>query len=242
MTLGGPSPFVSFLTHPVKAARTAEALSLLGLIALQHGENDRADEIVSVVSDLVEATPGVAHVVSDEWAFSVMITAVLLAARGKLPVARELLREAAVWTLDKIEFGDGIAQQDDDMATVTARLLGPPYPKLRIGADRSAYVFSVILDLAHLLGLSDLFDDLLNDLDAVGGFARLVYDDGEARPQLIARVEYSSSKPAKHHHIPSNSTPPGAEREWFDCVAIWATVRDRQVPAVISEVLDLGGR
>ena len=213
------------------------------MIALQHGENDRADEIVSVVSDLVEATPGVAHVVSDEWAFSVMITAVLLAARGKLPVARELLREAAVWTLDKIEFGDGIAQQGDDIATVAARLLGPPYPTLRIGVDRSAYVFSVILDIAHLLGMSDLFDDLLNDIDAVGGFARLVYDDGEARPQLIARVEYrSSSGPATHHHIPSNSTPPGAQREWFDCVAIWATVRDRHVPAVISEFLDLRGR
>lgn len=240
LTTRSRSGLDSFLTHPVKAARLCEQLSLFALFEYEHGDPERAEKVAAYVAGFVDRSLGVAHVVSDEWAFSVLCTAVLLMRSRRIDAARSVLRDAAVWTLDWIEHGSGLARVGDPAPVVVRQLLGPPYTTLRAAADPSSYTLSVVLDLAYVFGFHDLYEDLVNDLDAVGAMATVVFERAIADAELIARVYYSPNvdPPAEHHIASPDGWPAGAASAWFDCLARWATLRDRHTPSIIREIVD----
>jgi len=68
----------AFVTHPVKSARLCEHLCLLGVLAHIEGDSTLAVEIAAYIEAFLAASPGAAHPVSDEWAFSLLVTVVLL--------------------------------------------------------------------------------------------------------------------------------------------------------------------
>lgn len=227
------------MTHPVKAARLCEQLSLLALFEYEHGDVALAEEIAAYIGVFVERSPAVSHVVSDDWAFSVLSTTALLMRSGRIDTARRVLRDAAVWTLDWIEYGSGIARVGDPAPVAVKQLLGTPYSTLRAAINPSAYTLTVVLDLAYVFGFQDLYEDLVNDLDAVGAMATVVFERAFDDAELLARVRYSPNDdpPAEHHSAPPDGSPAGAASAWFDCLARWATLRDRHVPSVVRALV-----
>jgi hypothetical protein len=187
----------------------------------------------------LETSPSTAHPVSDEWAFSLLVTVVLLALTSHRDAARSTLRTAAVWLLDRAEHGSGIARAGEPAAAAVRQLLGPAYPHVKLEREPAAYALTVVLDLAYLCGLGDLYADLLNDLDAVGAMASIVVQRSPSDVEFVARLAYSTEvdPAAVHHGVPVESTPPGAAGALFDCVTVWATTRDRHLPAVLAALL-----
>lgn len=243
LTTRSRSGLDSFVTHPVKASRLCEHLSLLALFEYEHGDPMVAEEVASYVDGFVERSPAVAHVVSDDWAFSVLCTTVMLMRSGRVDTARRILRGAAVWTLDWIEYGSGLAPAGAPARAAVRQLLGTPYGSLRVAKDPSSYLLTVVLDLAYVFGFHDLYQDLVNDLDAVGAMAALVYEKSLGDAELLSRVYYSTDDepPAEHHTVPPDGWPAGAAGAWFDCLARWATLRDRHTPAVVRALLGAAG-
>jgi hypothetical protein len=242
MTLRSRTGIDAFVLHPVKASRLCECLALLALLSLDGPRADRANDIGEYLTAFVAASPAAAHPVSDDAAFSVLATAMALAATGRKAAAESYLRDVAVWVLDLIEHGAGLADAAEPPAAAVRCLLGPAYPSLAPpGREPAAYALTVVLDLAHVLGFHDLYRDLVNDLEAVDAIAKIVSPDDGGGDRLVARIAFTADPgpvPAAHHAVPADATPAGRAREWFDCVAGWATYRDRHVPAVLRVLLE----
>lgn len=244
LTLQSNTGIDSFVLHPVKAARLCESLGLLALLSLHGPQAGRAQEIGDYLAAFVAASPATAHPISDDASFTVLVTAVALAATGHQSATEPYLRNVAVWVLDLIEYGAGLGDGAEP-AVVVRRLLGPAYPTLAPpGRESASYALSVVLDLAHVLGSHDLYCDLVNDLEALDAMAKIVAPDDAGGDRLVARIAYTagpSPVPAAHHRIAADSTAAGQAGQWFDCVAAWATYRDRHVPAVLRALLAAPG-
>lgn len=241
VTLRSRTGIDAFVLHPVKASRLSECLALLALLSLDGSGANRADDIGKYLAAFTAASPAAAHPVSDDASFSVLATAVALAATGHTAAAEPYLREVAVWVLDLIEHGAGLADAAERPAAAVRRLLGPAYPSLAPpGREPAAYALTVVLDLAHVLGFQDLYRNLVNDLEAVDAIAKIVSPDDVGGDRLVARIAYTANPspvPAAHHAVHADDTPAGRAGQWFDCLAAWATYRDRHVPAVLRALL-----
>lgn len=251
-TLDSSPGFAAFVTHPVKIARLCEILSMGGLLSLAElgapGTDDKlavefdAAAIARWLKGLVEKTPAVSHVVSDDYAFSLLVTSVFLHTCGHR--VDNLLREAAIWLLDRVEYADGIPEAGVTPTETVRVLLGSPYKGLRKAGRKDSYGFTVILDLARQFGLSDLFADVVHDLDAVQAYASIVRGYPPNRATLIARLSYVDhptevgSPVAAHYEDDINSMPAAANAAWFDVAATWATLRDRHTPAILEAIVD----
>jgi len=228
----------AFVTHPVKSARLCEHLCLLGVLAHIEGDSTLTVEIAAYTEAFLAASPGAAHPVSDEWAFSLLVTVVLLVLTDHRKTAHSMRCTAAVWLLDRVEHGSGIVRAGEPASAAVRQLLGPAYPHIRLGKEPAAYGLTVVLDLAHLCGFDDLYVDLLNDVDAVGAMASIVVERSSGDAGFVARLAYAEIDPvAVHHGVPVESTPPGAAGALFDCITAWATTRDRHLPAVLEVLL-----
>lgn len=236
LTTRSATGFDAFVTHPVQAARLCECLAQLWLLATQSGRTAEADDIAAYVASLVARTPAVAHVVSDEWAFSLLVTATMLACTNRAVEAEALLREAAIWLLDKIEYGKGIAGSGQPAEVAVRQLLGPAFPTMGVRHHPATYALAVVIDLAYVCGFRDLYRDLVHDRDAVDAMATIVVQRPGANAELVARIAYSldGDLPAPHHAILSAI---GDGVGIFDEFGTWATMRDRHTPGVISKLL-----
>jgi hypothetical protein len=250
-TLRGSPGFAAFATHPVKIARLCEILSMGGLLSLSESGAARTDDNLAAEFDapavagwlkaLVETTPGVSHPVSDDYAFSLLVTCVFLHASGH--EVEPLLREAAIWLLDRVEYADGIAEAGVTPNEIVRVLLGSPYKRLRKGGRKDCYGLTVIVDLARVFGLADLFADLVHDLDAVEAYASIVRGYPPNQANFIARLSYADHPRqvdglvAAHYEDGVDSMPTAANRAWFDVAATWATLRDRHTPAILDALV-----
>lgn len=249
-TLCGSPGLAAFATHPVKIARLCEILSMGGLLSLNEKgpattddslvpEFDAAD-VADWVKALVETTPGLSHPVSDDYAFSLLITCVFLRASGQ--DVEHLLREAAIWLLDRVEYADGIAEAGVAPTEMVRVLLGSPYKGLRKAGRRDSYGLTVVLDLARVFGLADIFADLVHDLDAAEAYASIVRGYPPNQATLIARLSYADHPTgagliAAHYEDSVDAMPAAANGAWFDVAATWGTLRDRHTPAILEALV-----
>ena len=242
VTTRSQSGLDAFVTHPVKAARLSECLSLLGILSCLDGDANTAESIADYLAAFTDVSPGGAHMISDEWAFSLLVTTLLFVITNQIDLAAKVLRTAAVWLLDKIEFGKGIAGVGEPAEAAVKQLMGPVYSHVRLAHQASSYGFTVILDLAHICGLRDLYEDLLNDLHALSAMATVVIQRSVGEAELAVRLSYSLTDPtpAVHHDVPIDSMPAARDGKYFDCLASWATMRDRHVPALLRRLASLG--
>lgn len=228
-----------FVTHPVRTARLCESLALLGVLTHTSGDHQRASDIADTIEQLITATPALSHTVADDWAFSLLATVTHLATQNRYDTIRAVLTEAAMWLLDRLEDGSGLAKVGEAPHVAIKVLLGYPYAALRTELDPSTYTATVILDCAYLTGHRGLYEDLLHDLKMLDAFGCIVAEDPAAQTKFVARIAYQpgTAPPATHYGIPADATPAGANQSWFDCIARWATMRDRHQPAVLLELI-----
>lgn len=230
------TPMGAFVIHPIRVARISECLSLLGILWTLEAD-PRAHEIAEAVDTLNGRTPALSHLVSDEWAFSLLCTTTFLAMHSRIASVERILRAAAVWLLDRIEFASGIAPVGTPLPEAITRLLGPAYPSYALTRESSSYAFAVVLDVAYISGLTTLYSDLVHDLTALRAAATIVVKQaGEDHARLIARIDYRIGDPPAFHHTVVQA-PAGSARRRFLNFASWATLRDRHVPNVLRSLI-----
>lgn len=253
-TLSSSSGLSAFVTHPVRVGRFCELLALSGLLStlcpFANSSGSFATELLGLpdpdqVADLldavIQATPALSHPIADDHGFTLLATCLFLHVTGR--DVEPVLREAAIWVLDWIEFGDGLAAADSDPEEQVRQLLGTPYKPLRRNPRKASYLLTILLDLARALGCEELYESLVSDVDAVGAYPTIVVGHPPGPAKLIARLSYrvdgesaSGSPVAAHYSEGADAMLSSKADEFFDVLATWATLRDRHIPAVLQAI------
>lgn len=232
--------FGFWVTYPVRCLRLAELLGLLGLWRRQRGAN--AEEIADWLSRFLAGQPGAAHPISDRWALSLIPPALLLAP-GDDAVLTSWMRRVIRWVADRYEGESlGVAGVDATPEIEVDYMLGD-LEHIDLPKRRESLVAGVLLDLASLLELADIFDDARHEFLAVEIVPDLRHPpdgrdawrrDGEGMrqelnpPYLEASDQMTGGwKTAPHHDADAQAL--WAVRvglEW-EALAVWCLLRDR---------------
>jgi hypothetical protein len=157
----------AIVTYPVRCSRLIEILGLLGLL---EGEADaaRSKEIAAFLADFCNANPGSAHPVSDHWAVSLIAPVLLLWKRGHHDTVRALLKNVIRWIGDRYESDkSGLAGVQATPDQEVMYLLGSPFEHVNAPRRLESYVSTIVLDLAALLEIGDIYELARNDFSAV---------------------------------------------------------------------------
>jgi len=235
--------FGFWVTYPVRCMQTAELIALLGLWKRRRGEN--AQELVAWLEQFLELQPGCAHPVSDRYAVALLAPSMLLSDRRSL--LTRWLREVVRWTADRYEDeGRGLAGADACPEQEVNYLLGD-LDLLDLPRRRESLIAGVLLDLASILELPDVYDDARHEFYAVevvpevrhppvGREAWLRDGAGTQRelnaPYADAFEDTPSWQTAPHHH---QGSAPSNGLAW-ESLAAWALMRDRWSAPVLREL------
>lgn len=246
--LVGYSGFSAWITYPVRCARVAELLALLALMA-RSCEPQLCEDITGWLVEFVDAHPATAHLVSDRYAVGLIPLCLVLSRAGSDRVA-EHLRRATVWLCDRYDRdGFGLAHVDASPDEEIARLLGTPFESVQLERRRASQAAGVLLDLAALLRLPDVYADIRNDTLAVRLTPDVLLTDDTAdqfsRTGFGNRWDHNpdytdelrQDEPAAPHlcEAESERTLVMSGRAW-DLLAVSAALRDRHFPAAIRAV------
>jgi hypothetical protein len=165
-TDGSPFPFVSY---PVRCMEILEILGMLGLLERGIAPNNLVSpEIARYLEKFIEVNVGTHHIPSDRWAISLVATSLLLASSGKQTVVQSLLTANTKWIADCYdEGGFGLAHVHANPAEETAYFLGSPFDFIELKHRNESLAASMVLDLACVLELEELYNTARNEFLAV---------------------------------------------------------------------------
>lgn len=242
--LAGYSGFASWVTYQVRCLRLAELVALLAL-RVRADDPDLAREVADWLVQFAAAQPGISRPISDRYAVSA-IPVVTLLMRDHASAAEGLLRRLTVWVCDRHETGElGLAAVDAPPFEEVSRVLGGAFEHVGLQPRKQSQIAGVLLDLAALLDLRDLYADVRNDTLAVQLYPSVLLV-GEGPDQLsitgptnrwdfnpdFAEVIDGMSPVAPHlGDDASNLIVP--EDQWWGLLAASAALRDRHFSKAI---------
>jgi hypothetical protein len=247
----GYSGFSAWVTYQVRCLRVAEIISLAALQARSE-DPSLAEEITAWLVKFIDAQPGVCRPLGDRYAVS-LIPVVLALAAGHSDTAAAVLRSTAGWVCNRYEQGNlGLGDVEATPAEELTRILGAPFQHVVLQRRPSSQAAAVLLDLAALLGLAEVFADIRNDTLAVGLYPTvLIPGDGAdwlSRTGIKNRWDVNAAyadtlvdgvAAAPHLDGSEDHLPIAAER-WWDALAVTAALRDRHFPRAILDCLAAG--
>ena len=198
-------PF-SIVTYPVRCARLIEVLGLLGLLA---GEVDgaRSQEIAAFLADFCNANEGCAHPISDHWAVSLIAPVLLLWKTGHRDTVQTLLKNVIRWIgdryeSDKLGLGDSRATPEKEIMY----LLGAPFEHVDVPRRLESYVSTIVLDLAALLEIGDIYELARNDFLAVRALPTVLEVIDSPGQYLVAAddIRFEPNMPYKNRWEPED--------------------------------------
>jgi Restriction endonuclease len=152
-------------TYPIRCSLIAQTLGMLGLVQLVEGETDAGKSTAARLEKFVTLQPGASHPISDRWAMSLVPASLLLFRTGSA-VVEGWLEQVTVWICDRHADEPGLASVYASPDREIQQLLGDPYEHLDVRSRKQSFLATVVLDLAAVLGLNDLYRDALNDFIA----------------------------------------------------------------------------
>jgi hypothetical protein len=232
----------SHATYPILCLRTVELLGLLYLLDAP-ADRFRRDELGEFVVSFVKTNPGVAHPTSDRWAVSLVPAVLTAAQRGEHRTIRDLLQNVTKWVADRYDSnGLGLAAADATPREEVDCLLGDPFEHVQISRSGGSYLATVVLDLAAVLGLGDLFNTARNEFLAVDLVPTMV-ESPDTTAQYVLRsgelsftpnVEYLESwqpqdgwRVAPHHRRARSDYYLQRTARYWDHLALSSVLRDR---------------
>ncbi len=248
----GYSGFSAWVTYQVRCLRLAEIVSLLALRALKD-DPQLSDEIGEWIVSFVDAQSGLCRPLGDRYAVSV-IPVVLLLAKKYPDTAAAVIRATAGWVCNRYERANlGLGDVEATPAEELTRILGAPFQHVTLQRRQTSQAAGVLLDLAALLELDDVYADVRNDTLAVGLYPSVMIPgngtDWLSRTGLKNRWDFNAayadeltkeSNAAPHLEL-SDGAPPIPGERWWDGLAVAAAVRDRHFPRVIRNCIDARG-
>jgi hypothetical protein len=240
------------VTYPVSCLRIIEVLGLLYLLD-STADAEIRDDLGQFLIDFIGSNPGVAHPISDRWAIALIPSAIVAAQRGNLQTVRSLIQNVATWVADRYESGGlGLADSDAEPDEEVDRLLGVPFEHVNPERRAESYIATVVLDLAAMLQLGDVFDLVNNDFMAVALFPSVIEaPDSEAQYILLsndlaftANMEYEDTwvpldnwKVAPHHRRAKTDYYLQRIGRYWDHLALSSVLRDRHFPETCRHFL-----
>ena len=230
------------VTYPIRCLRVAEILGLLSLLE-STSANPRNDDVATFLIKFIDANPGMAHPISDRWAVSLIPPVLVVASRGNLPVVQRLLQNVVKWVADRYDSnGYGLADPDSSPGEEIDHLFGGPFEHIEIERRAESYIAAVVLDLAAILEMGDLFNVARNEFLAVDMFPIVIeVPDTPAQYTLdgegicyTSNVEYAGSwvpvegwKVAPHHVRAKSGYYLQRNSRWWDHLVLSTVLRDR---------------
>jgi hypothetical protein len=234
-----------FITYPVRCTRMIERLGMLAL--LKRNNSDIAEEaITDYVARFVQQQPGARRPISDHWAVSLIPAVIALADRYPTAAAL-LLRDAAKWLGDHQEDEFGLAAPWAPHREEIERVVGMSLEHITYDQRPISYLATVLLDLAAMLHMAELYADIRADIRAVDISPMFVHtDDHEGHADLTPRgarreagIVYRSdlSHPVAPHHSAPVSHRAARDGAPWDLLAVQCVVRDRHFMDAIQALL-----
>jgi hypothetical protein len=232
----------AFVTYPVRCVCLIELLSLLALLKLEQKETD-VDRIIEYVAEFAEHQPGVTHPISDRWAVALIPPVLLLSGTGRPALVESILTDVTRWLADRYE-GDsfGLAGPTSGPEEEVNYLLGTPFEHVKLQRRSESLISTVVLDLAAILKLTDLFKLARNEFLAVDAMSCVVetrdsagqYMEGSNDTSYEPNMLYDDKgspkdgwKVAPHHHRAPDSYYLNRIGRLWDHLAISSVLRDR---------------
>jgi hypothetical protein len=245
--LVGVSRTSAWVTYQLRCTRIAELLALHAL-RLHDPDQETASGIAEWIARFLEAQPGTCRPLGDRYAVGLIPVALIL--RGHEQHLLALLTNATIWVCDRNERGQlGVGASDATVDEEIARVLGSSIG-LPIESRRSSLIASVLLDLAAVYDLRELYSDIRNDLLAVGVSCPVLLTGSGAgrytKPAVDARWDYDADyaddlgdEPAAPHLAQGPHADTLVERGlWWELLAVSAVLRDRWFTDAIRAALD----
>jgi len=243
-----------YVTYPVRCIKYVEAISLLGLSPELSGAEaiPSATEIPRHVAECVRNHPGCAHPVSDRWAVSIVPIALTFAQLGEIGLLGEYLLAITKWLADRYDKGHrGLANPTAEPLEEVEYLLANAFPAAERRVRRSeSYIATVVLDVAALFDLRDVYRTARNEFLAVGALPCVLEsrdDESQYRiddPSLSfePNAPYADERPddltAVAPHYPRQLPRRYLQeisRSW-DHLAVSAFLRDRHFLSAITDL------
>ena len=147
-----------FITYPIACAQLMDALVLRHFFADDHSAP-------AALAKLVASEPGCAHPISDRYGVSVVWCTLVLCTNGYLEESRRLLRECAVWLVDRYwNDGAGLAACDASEQEELAQLLGGAFSGVETSGAPGSVLACALMDLACFLNDEDIYTGLRADI------------------------------------------------------------------------------
>jgi hypothetical protein len=147
-----------FATYPVLCAQLMDALVLRHFFADDLGAP-------AALAKLVASEPGCTHPISDRYAVSIVWSALVLCTNGYRKESHQLLRECAIWLVDRYwNDGAGLAPSDASEQEELAQLLGGPFSGVEISGAPGSVLACALMDLACFLNDEEVYAGLRADI------------------------------------------------------------------------------
>jgi hypothetical protein len=252
----GPRGFVwstqdvgAFVNYPIRCLRLLE---LFGLTGLAESDANTRDSLMNACRTLISDHPGSSHPPSDNWAVSLLAPAIFVALEDPELVGHWLL-QVCRWVADRYDpsTGLGLAAVFSEPNEEVQQLLSPPYDFIDVLPRQESLIATVLLDLAAALELSAAYDDIINEILAVGVFTPVVECDddlaqycetGRGGVRFEPGMQYdgyyatSSGWTSAPHH--KRHTPHYLERHgyFWDFLSLCTVMRNRSFPTAIRKL------
>lgn len=230
------------INYPVRCLRIAEIMSLF--VLLEQEEGRIAKDVANFLFAFVRNNQGTFHPVSDRWAVSLIPLLLVLRTYDLTEELASALKEVIRWVDDHYDSnGIGLASPSSTPDDEVDYLLGGPFKHV-LGLERrsDSYIATVVLDMAAILGMKDIYDLGRNDFLAVNLTLPVIEASDTPGQFLIGgdglrmnpNMEYSETwdptddwKHAPHHFRTSH--PYYLERigRPWDHLAVSGVLRDR---------------
>jgi hypothetical protein len=160
--MSGPAPMATYL------AQCARIMDVAALVYFTASDEPLRSEASTFLEEFILSEPGCSQPLSDHYAVTTVLAALVLCGSGKLDVSRDLIQRVTVWLCDRHESGLGLARFGADEATETRTLLGYPFEFIDVPKPGGSFLATALCDLAAFLEDRDLYRDVVNDIMACG--------------------------------------------------------------------------
>jgi hypothetical protein len=156
-----------FKFNYIRCLRLVEIIGLLGLLEAEQRTAKRK-EIAEFLLRFFQTNPGTSHPISDRWAVSLIPPVLLLATEGHRAEVRVILENVIRWIGDRYDPDNlGLAGPNSTPEDDVAHLLGSPFEHITLSRRSASYTATVVLDLAVMLEMKELFELAMNDFLAI---------------------------------------------------------------------------
>src|SRR5260221_1050004 len=187
-------PAAAHVTYPTRCLRFVEVIALLGLLQREQGLSVQKD-VIDFLFRFFQTNSGASHPISDRWAVSLIPPILLLARDGHRSEVQAILENVIRWIGNHYDRDNlGLAGPRSTPAEEISYFLGSSFEHIDLPRRNGSYLAAVVLDLAAMLLMKDVFELAVNDFLAVHAMPTVV-EVGDTGGQYVLTAEDIRSEP-----------------------------------------------